>query len=273
MRTRLLGLLAGTAALALTTAAAQAADLPARVAPPPPIAAVPIFTWTGFYVGAQVGYAFSDSDDNNLFATTTGPFTVNGDVFEVVNTGLFDDEDEDGFTVGGHVGYNFQFGSVVVGAEGDIEWADLGGDNNNNRTITALNGPNAGTTFVLPNLANDIEFIGSLRLRLGFAWDRALIYATGGVAFVSFDDNNAFGFNPPPFFFNNDNSDTEWGWTLGVGVEYAFTNNLTARLEYRYTSFDRNNDNNFFVTPVFNRDDSADFHAVRLGVAYKFGTY
>jgi outer membrane immunogenic protein len=270
MRTRLLGLLAGTAALALTTAAAQAADLPARVAPPPPIAAVPIFTWTGFYVGAQVGYAFSDSDDNNLFATTTGPFTVNGDVFEVVNTGLFDDEDEDGFTVGGHVGYNFQFGAFVVGAEADLEWVDVGGERNItvNRLDPVTLLPVEQFTF---SRGSDLEFIGSLRARLGWAWDRALIYATGGVAFASFDDgNNVVGVNP---FFANGDDDTVWGWTIGAGVEWAFTNNLTARLEYRYTSFDRDNNTFFVVNPAFDSDDSADFHSVRLGVSYKFGTY
>ncbi len=64
-----------------------------------------------------------------------------------------------------------------------------------------------------------------------------------------------------------------WGWTIGAGVEWAFTNNLTARLEYRYTSFDRDSNTFFVVNPAFDSDDSADFHAVRLGVSYKFGTY
>ncbi len=153
MRTRLLGLLAGTAALALTTAAAQAADLPARVAPPPPIAAVPIFTWTGFYVGAQVGYASSDSDDNNnLFFDPTATFVgIDGVTYQVNNTGFFDDGgEEDGWTLGGHVGYNFQFGAFVVGAEADIEWVDVENGGNDFRTITALNGPNARRNLRLP---------------------------------------------------------------------------------------------------------------------------
>ncbi len=130
-----------------------------------------------------------------------------------------------------------------------------------------------GATFAFPSVASDLEFIGSLRARLGWAWDRALIYATGGLAYASFDtgDNNFLGVGINPFFANGDD-DTVWGWTIGAGVEWAFTNNLTARLEYRYTSFDRDN-NTFFVTPGFNTDDSADFHAVRLGVSYKFGTY
>jgi outer membrane immunogenic protein len=268
-------LLSSVALLGLT-AVAQAADLPARTAPIAPIAAVPIFTWTGFYVGAQVGYAFSDSDDNNnLFLDPTATVVgIDGVTYQVNNAGLFEDGgDDDGFTVGGHVGYNFQFGAFVVGAEADIEWVDVGGGGDDFRTITALNGPNAGATFAFPSVASEIEFIGSLRARLGWAWDRALIYATGGLAYASFDtgDDNFLGVGINPLFANGDD-DTVWGWTIGAGVEWAFTNNLTARLEYRYTSFDRDN-NTFFVTPGFSTDDSADFHAVRLGVSYKFGTY
>ncbi len=261
-------LLSSVAFLGLT-AGAMAADLPARTAPIAPIAAVPIFTWTGFYVGAQVGYAFSDSDDNNLF--DTAPFDVNGSTFQVVNTGLFDDEDEDGFTVGGHVGYNFQFGAFVVGAEADIEWVDVGGGRN--ITVTVSNPACRSRQFTVA-LGSDLEFIGSLRARLGWAWDRALIYATGGLAYASFDtgDNNFLGVGINPFFANGDD-DTVWGWTIGAGVEWAFTNNLTARLEYRYTSFDRDSNTFFVVNPAFDSDDSADFHAVRLGVSYKFGTY
>ena len=263
-------LLSSVALLGLT-AVAQAADLPARTAPIAPIAAVPIFTWTGFYVGAQVGYAFSDSDDNN--AVRHCPVRRQRQQFQVVNTGLFDDEDEDGFTVGGHVGYNFQFGAFVVGAEADIEWVDVGGGRNITGTVS-IPSPVCPSTSSRSPSASDLEFIGSLRARLGWAWDRALIYATGGLAYASFDtgDNNFLGVGINPFFANGDD-DTVWGWTIGAGVEWAFTNNLTARLEYRYTSFDRDSNTFFVVNPAFDSDDSADFHSVRLGVSYKFGTY
>ena len=265
MRSRLLSLMAGTAVFALASAA-QAADLPARMAPPP-VAAVPIFTWTGFYVGAQVGFAFSDNNDNNRFFgndTFVGP---DGFTYAVDNNGFFNDDNDDGFTVGGHVGYNFQFGSFVAGVEGDIEWVDIGG-NNNGFSMTRVA---TGETFAFSR-GNDLDFIGSIRGRLGYAIDRTLLYVTGGVAFANFDDNrDSFAFNSP--FFDNGNDDTEWGWTIGVGAEYAFTNNLTARIEYRFTSFDRDNNNRFFVNTAFDRDNNADFHAVRLGLSYKFGTY
>jgi len=270
MKLRLLGLLAGTAALAFTTSFAQAADLPRRTAPVAPIAAVPLFTWTGFYVGAQVGYGFSDNGDDNPFFNGTNTFVgADGFTYRVDNNGFFNDDDEDGFLLGAHAGYNVQFGSFVVGVEGDIEWADIGGDNNG-FTVTRID-PVTGAAIAGPftlSRGSDLEFIGSLRARIGFAFDRTLIYATGGLAFASFDDgDNTFAFNSP--FFDNGDDDTEWGWTIGAGVEYAFTNNLTARLEYRYTTFDRDN-NRFFVNTAFDRDNDADFHAVRLGVSYKF---
>src|SRR6478609_8294673 len=103
-------LLSSVAFLGLATVA-SAADLPMRQAPPAPfIAAVPIFTWTGFYVGAQAGYSWGDN--NNGFGI------ANSNVAFVGGTP---------FVVGGHVGYNAQFGQFVVGVEGDLEWSDLGG--------------------------------------------------------------------------------------------------------------------------------------------------
>ena len=123
----------------------------------------------------------------------TAPFVVNGSTFQVVNTGLFDDEDEDGFTVGGHVGYNFQFGAFVVGAEADIEWVDVGRWPQHHGEPSRPCGVPVEQFTV--SLGSDLEFIGSLRARLGWAWDRALIYATGGLAYASFDtgDNNFLG--------------------------------------------------------------------------------
>src|SRR5215210_140348 len=107
MRPRLLGLLAATAAIALTTAAANAADLPVRSAPPalPAFTAVPVFTWTGFYVGVNAGYGFSNQNDENVFVpagTFGGAFATTSGV--VSNGG---GRDEGGFVGGGQVGYNY----------------------------------------------------------------------------------------------------------------------------------------------------------------------
>ena len=225
--------------------AASAADLPTRAAPPAPVfAAVPVFTWTGFYVGGQVGYGWNANDND---------FVLPGGF--VVQSGDFGDEG-DGFLAGVHAGYNVQLGSFVVGVEGDIE--GVFGDDDDDFDGVVI-GP-GGVPVTYSIASSSIDWQGSIRARAGFAVDRALIYATGGFAFAGLSDGIG----------NNDGDDTIAGWTLGAGVEYAFTNNLTARLEYRYTNF--NGDNSVFDA-VDLGDNDIEFHTVRAGVSYKFGTY
>ncbi len=113
-------LLASTAVLSLGSAA-LAADLPARRAPPAPFVAVPVFTWTGFYIGGNAGYAFSD--DNRVITTGQAPANVT-----TVALGARPGSvrlDQDGFTGGGQIGYNYQIGSVVIGLEADAAYTDL----------------------------------------------------------------------------------------------------------------------------------------------------
>ncbi len=224
--------------------AASAADLPMRAAPPAPvIAAAPLFTWTGFYVGGQVGYGWNANDNDIVLPTGF-----------VVQSGDFGDSG-DGFLAGVHAGYNVQLGSFVVGVEGDIE--GVFGDDDDDLVIV---GPGGGVFTDYGFAGNALDWQGSIRARAGFAFDRALIYATGGFAFAGISDG--FGIRG--------NDDTITGWTLGAGVEYAFTNNLTTRLEYRYTNFDGGD--NFFNNVALGSND-IEFHTVRVGLSYKFGSY
>ncbi|MFL5184480.1 MAG: outer membrane protein [Microvirga sp.] len=235
-------LLSSVALLGLATGA-LAADLPSRSAPAPIIAAVPVFTWTGFYVGAQIGYGWNANDNDIVLPSGF-----------VVQSGDFGDSG-DGFLAGVHAGYNVQLGSFVVGVEGDVE--GVFGDDNDDVVII---GP-GGAVFTNYGFAgNALDWQGSIRARAGFAFDRALIYATGGFAFAGVSDG--FG------ILGND--DTLSGWTLGAGIEYAFTNNLTTRLEYRYTSYEGGD--NFFDNVSLGSND-IEFHTVRAGISYKFSTY
>jgi outer membrane immunogenic protein len=243
MRSSLLSLLAGTAALAIAASAAQSADLPSRYAPPPMIAAVPVFTWTGFYVGVNAGYGWSTNDRNGGFDP----------VFGYLNSGGSDG----GFVGGGQVGYNYQIGQFVVGLETDIQYADIGGGSN-------FGGSSDG-------------YFGTVRARAGFAFDRALIYATGGFAYgdIGSTNNGYYGTTLNNFYGNN--SDTSTGWVLGGGVEYAFTNNLTAKIEGLYVNLGSNNNNGYYgVLPVaaysFSKQDN-EFGVVRAGLNYKFSSY
>jgi outer membrane immunogenic protein len=252
-------LLATTIISGLTTAA-FAADLPSRYAPAPAFAPVPTFTWTGFYVGAQIGYGWENADD--VFVPNT-PVALGGG-YTAIFSGT--SNSAEGVLGGAHVGYNMQMGNVVFGVEGDIEATNV--ETDATATVTAF-GPGlgaAGTTATAQAKAQ-VNWAGSIRGRLGFAFDRVLIYGTGGVAVA--DVEESVSLTVPAFPALNaaaSASDNVWGWTLGGGLEYAFTNNLTARAEYRYTRLDGLDER-----PSFSNDgDDPHLHVVRVGASYKF---
>ncbi|MFT0891639.1 outer membrane protein [Pseudochelatococcus sp. G4_1912] len=246
-------LLAGVAAASLFAAsgAASAADLPSRhVQPVAPVVIAPIFTWTGFYVGVNAGYAWNNKSSNNAYV-------VNGVVFAGGNDG-----NNGGFTGGGQVGYNYQFGQFVAGLEADINYADLKRSSNYALAFDPALGAFGGSN-------NGIEWFGTVRARLGVAFDRALVYATGGFAYGGGGNNNGFIYQGM-YFENSNNNRT--GWTVGGGVEYAITNNITARVEGLYVDLGKSNKHNF--VPVFhNNRQSNEFGVVRAGLNYKFDSF
>jgi outer membrane immunogenic protein len=231
-------LLSSVALLGLT-AGAMAADLPSRAAPAPVFAAVPVFTWTGFYVGVNAGAGFNANNKDIV----------------VPGFGVIGSNDDVGFTGGGQVGYNYQFGQFVAGLEADIQFADIG-SGRNDALIVAF----PGLVGVIDNSSD--RFFGTVRGRLGFAIDRALVYATGGFAYG--DVGNRFG-----------GGDTNSGWTVGGGIEYALTNNIIVGVEGLYVNL--GNDKNADVVAiragvpvgVFGRGDN-EFGVVRARLSYKF---
>ncbi|MCD6071213.1 MAG: hypothetical protein K0S42_1729 [Microvirga sp.] len=259
MKTRLLGLLAATALTSAGLSAASAADLPARAAPPAPVfAPAPIFTWSGFYVGVNAGWGWRDDDQETV--VLTGPGIPGG----LVGTLQFDD-DNGGFTGGGQIGYNWQFGSFVVGAEADIQWADTG-----DQDAVFIAGPGNAGVFRAGEFEGDADWFGTVRLRAGVAFDRVLVYATGGLAYT--EDNT--------------------GWTAGGGVEWALPVNwfgssaVTFGVEGLWVSIDQDDDGDGFVgtfTPnaggapvnVFlpQNNDEQDFFVARAKLNFKFSTF
>src|SRR5829696_2033878 len=377
-------LLLSSVALLGLTATALAADLPRRtvVAPAPvPFVAVPVFTWTGFYVGVNAGYGFTDDTDddfNNGFGGFGGfggsglSVQTNAGLQPVVPLSGFNNFDNgrnrDGFVGGGQIGYNFQFtpgSGFVIGIEADAQYADFGNRNDDNffggfggfggfgtgtgiftaatvAPIAAGSGiapPTGVGNGALGNVAlfnngsgfgnhfgrRGIDWFGTVRGRLGYAVDRLLIYATGGAAFTdrdNGDDFGGFGFGAgipngaslvgtgfyvtnataaagsrvaptnTGFGFFNDRDDNNWGWTVGGGIEYAFTNNLTLKIEGLYVNFEHDRKNNGFFggnvvgvtnygAPVTsdqlgfdfdNRRHRDDFAVIRAGLNWKFGS-
>ena len=242
---------------------ALAADLPSRAPPPVPyVAAVPVFTWTGFYVGVNAGYGWNTngSNNNSVFVPNVGFVDVGGG------------GSDGGFVGGGQVGYNYQFGSFVVGVEGDIQWADLGGKNE------SVFVPGLG--FVNNNSNNGVDWFGTVRARAGFAFDRFLIYATGGFAFSDSNNNNSNGtcLAGTVVVVCGNGGGNSTGWTVGGGVEWAMPVNwfgssaVTLGVEGLYVNLGSNNNDNVFNNVAFNNSNRGDneFGVVRAKLNFKF---
>lgn len=212
-------LLASVAALGLVAAgAASAADLPSRKGPiAAPVYMPPAFTWTGFYVGANAGYGWGNVNANGF-----------------ANVG-----DLDGFVGGGQIGYNYQMGQFVLGLEADLQAADLSSGNN------------------LGLVRVKTDYFGTVRARVGVAFDRFMPYITGGWAYGNVKTSI------PALAFSSDRSHTG-GYAVGGGLEYAITNNLIAGVEYLYVDLGEKS--------ILNTGTKVgtDFSVVRARLSYKF---
>jgi len=251
-------LLASVGAVALA-GSALAADLPSRAPPPVYVPPVPIFTWTGVYIGGQIGYAWGNQ--NITWGDGFGAF---GSFSEPAN----------GVIGGAHVGYNLQLGQWVVGLEGDVDGSSIS-KNNNPRSFFD---PVLGGVFVSgANVNSTANIQGSIRGRVGVAWDRVLLYGTGGVAFAGVNTTVNVPFVTAVFPGGYANaSSTRVGWTVGGGIEYAITNNWSVRAEYRYADFGHNT---WYPTTAFTFDPAVYVqrrfteNRVQVGFSYKFDTY
>lgn len=220
---------------------AFAADLPSRYAAPP-VMPVPVFTWTGFYIGVQGGY---------VRGRTSGPFTA-ADGTDPSPYRI----NANGGVVGGHAGYNWQTGSLVFGVEGDANFTDL------------RQGQIVPDPPVVYKVTAKQNYDADIRGRVGWAFDRVLLYAAGGVAFGDVQTAyTEYGFPPYPYLTKTTD---RVGWTIGGGVEYALTNNWLARVEYRHTDLGASS----FVNsnPAIDTADSVRFSSdiVLAGISYKF---
>ena len=215
---------------------ALAADLP-QAAPPPPQApaayiptVAPVYNWGGIYFGANGGYAFGSSDwTDSATHLSTGNFDVSG------------------FLVGPTVGVNFQTDAFVFGIEGDFDGSWINGTDNS-------------CTPVACETKN--TWLATVRARAGYAADRVLFYATAGGAF-----GNILG-NTGPNGSTTYQKANEPGWTAGAGVEVAFADNWTARVEYLFVDLE----NASLAGGVAPTTETVKFDAslIRLGVDYKF---
>lgn len=231
-------ILAAASLLTLASGSAFAADLRMPVKAPAAYVAE-TFNWSGFYLGVQGGYGWG---------TVGNAFTIGG-----VTTPQPRYNARGGF-VGGHAGYNVQYGMWVFGLETDAEWSGVRGND-------------GGIGGVVDSLA--VRWQGSTRGRLGVAVDRALIYATGGVAYAGTDYSLTSG------AFTETHRNTLVGWTAGAGVEYSFAPSWSARLEYRYSDYGGASPNFVGGPGVAPQRIDYDYrtHAVRAGISYRFNSW
>ena len=213
-----------------------AADLPQPFPPPQPPAnyypaAAPI-NWGGFYVGVNGGYGFGKSNWSAA-AGSVGSFNTSG------------------VLVGGTVGLNLQASDFVFGVEGDGDWTNLNGGSSNG--------------YCSGLCETKSEWLGTARIRVGYTFNRILVYGTGGVAFGDIQT----GFNPPAIF----DSSISVGWTAGAGIEYAFAQNWSAKIEYLYVDLGSVSCSSAncgsavpFTVPLTE-------NIVRAGVNFKFGPW
>jgi len=240
--------LAAAAVAVLFTTAAVAADMaPRYYAKAPPPAAIAIYNWTGFYVGVHGGGAWAHTNvrDVDAYAEAALPGTVT-----TVNTS--------GFLAGGQIGYNWQASQYVLGIEADGGWMDIGG-------TTPLTAAVSGTRVGLRSGS-----YGDITARLGLAFNSALLYVKGGWAIL--DDASQFGTVSGSFSGRTAHSYNN-GYVIGAGLEYGFTPNWSAKVEYLHFGF--GNTLNYTVidavgTPFrFNQDLTVE--TVKVGVNYRFG--
>jgi outer membrane immunogenic protein len=234
-------ILAGALAFA-AAGQALAADLPQ--APPPPQApatyipvVAPVYNWGGIYWGINGGYGFGNSEWTNPF-------------FPPGSSGTFS---LSGGLVGGTLGVNFQSDAWVFGVEGDFDASWINGTETNAFCVVACETKNT--------------WLGTFRGRIGYAADRVLFYGTGGLAY----GNIEAGVTGGPF-----DKSTEPGWTAGAGVEAAFADNWTARIEYLFVDLENGScvpascGTGQMVVNTTNATVKFDTSLIRLGLDYKF---
>ncbi len=242
MRIAAIGLLASSLCLSVTQG--FAADMPTK-APFAAPAAVPAWSWTGFYLGVHAGYGGDKFDYD--FANAVVPITAT-----VRSSGGFG---------GVQGGYNWQLSNWLLGLEADIAWADI-------ENTISVSGPG-----ISASAGSELKWFGTVRGRVGYAWERLLIYATGGWAYgevrtnLSFGSPGAIGGIGLPGAVSFTETHRKSGWTGGGGFEYMVTPQLSLKTEYLYLDLGRDT---IFTAPGLTVTEGTTVHTLKAGLNFKF---
>jgi outer membrane immunogenic protein len=203
--------LAAAVGLLAAAPAALSADLPMRS--PPIFSPTPVYNWAGFYVGVNGGYGWGNQDPLGLITNKfdSASFSTSGGIF------------------GGTVGAQMQQGHVVLGVEGDLDWAGISGSKSLTPTIGGVAQP-----FSV-NLKAEDDWVATGRLRIGYAQDNWLFFATTGLAMLGAQPHLTVvgGQSCATLAIPNcSQNPIKGGLAVGAGVEYGFSQNWSAKLEY-----------------------------------------
>jgi outer membrane immunogenic protein len=256
------------AAIAATLAAAStsfAADIAKPVYKAPPVV-VPAYNWTGFYIGGNAGYGWGDRD----VTITHNNAAFFGGAFAAGATPSLYHLSTSGFVGGGQVGYNWQAGAWVFGIEGDISYTGLQETQNINTAIPPfVNG--------FGSASHDLNWLATVRGRIGYAWDNFLVFGTGGVAWGDVEYRYSFAFPATNELYSLTTSKTQTGWTVGGGFEYGI-GAWSFKAEYLY--FNLNDGGTYAAIPSgagtipgrthFATFDDTTGQIVRVGLNYRF---
>jgi outer membrane immunogenic protein len=232
---------------AIGTAHAADLDAPMEALRIPDATPMPAFNWSGAYLGGTVGYGWGSDRTTER---------VNGVFLQQF------DLSPSGMLGGVYAGYNHQMNGFVIGVEVDAVYSDVGS--------TFLDPPGAPPFVGDPGASGEMRmnWQGSARARLGYAFDRFLVFGTGGWALAEHEATytNQTSLVAETF------SGTQDTWTVGGGLEYAVTDNLIGRIEYRYTPFSSVTHNSVTAFPGFGITGEQEpiLHDVRVGLGYKF---
>lgn len=226
------------------------------------------FSWTGFYIGGNVG---GGSTSNDFRLAPSDPIIAAG-LSQFVSGSVRADLDRTSFVGGGQAGFNWQFARhVVVGVEADANWGTF----STSRSTAIINGPAARIVpFNNPPTVNDatMDFFSTWRGRVGYTENNWLLFGTAGLAVTEFKSQTNFSVQQAPFFVEiarpaGNVSTTRYGLAVGGGVEYLFGPHLSAKAEYEYIDFG---------TLTYNLGPSSDtlsvqtrLHILRAGLNYK----
>jgi outer membrane immunogenic protein len=241
--------------------AATAADMPLKAPPPAPVVE---YNWTGFYAGLNGGLGWGGST-GDLVANSGGiaiPTALAGGTIPF-NLNV----KPQGGLGGGQGGYNWQIDHVVLGVEGDIDDARI-------RQLVTITNP--GGLGLLPTINtgfSKLDWLSTVRGRVGYAWNNALLYGTAGVAFGGTTDSGTSQTTTPPPFGSGSVGGTRTGWAAGAGFEWSFMSTWSFKAEYLHADLGASTVTDSFLpnSPDFvSYRYTHQYDIVRFGFNYRF---